>query len=449
METRLAEVPPGRSSGLWAVRQVAIDSKRQNAYRMCAVNRQSINGSPRRLPEGYVFPGVSAVVRLLLHVGERATRRPVYHPKRKKGATCSFGDRGGETMLELPRAHKIGVALAILAVLGVVQPASSQVRYGVVDLGVLEQATSGIVRGFNSANEVVGGTIGFGRGKRAFLVTNGRVENLEGLPGTDSSAALAINEDSAAVGSSNTASSIHAFIWTRRDGVQDLGTLPGDSGSQAFGINRQNEVVGYSSGEGGIEAVLWTRDGSIQGLGRLRGGDHSQAFAINEPGDVVGTSGSPGADRAFLWTRAGGMEDLGTLPGDTESSATGINNPGQVVGYSSGPSGTRAFLWTRSGGMEDLGTLPGGDSSRAFAINEVGEVVGTSGGPSGARATVWTRSGGIQDLNILIPTGSDFVLTQAVNINNPGTILAIGRDDLGQGEPHEFPTRVFLLIPGP
>ena len=147
------------------------------------------------------------------------------------------------------------------------------------------------------------------------------------------------------------------------------------------------------------------------------------------------------------------MEDLGVLPGDTQSVATGINNPGRVVGYSSSRSGeTRAFLWTRNSGMEDLGTLPGGDFSRALAINEPGDVVGTSGSPLGARATLWPRSGGIQDLNALIPAGNDFVLTHAVNINNPGTILAIGHDDLGQEEDHaihELPTRVFLLVPGP
>ena len=359
---------------------------------------------------------------------------------------------GGKTML---KAGRIYLGLAILVLVGVAQPASSQVRYSVVDLGVLEQATSSIVRGFNSANEVVGGTTGFGRGKgkRAFLVTKGKAENLEGLPGTDSSVAHAISDDSTAVGSSNTARSIHAFIWTRKDGVRDLGTLPGDSGSQAFGINRQREVVGFSSGKDGIEAVMWTRNGTIQGLGRLRAGDYSRAFAINEPGDVVGTSGRRGADRAFLWTRNRGMEDLGVLPGDTQSAATGINNPGQVVGYSSSrSSGTRAFLWTRNGGMEDLGTLPGGDFSRALAINEPGDVVGTSGSPLGARATLWPRSGGIQDLNALIPAGNDFVLTHAVNINNPGTILATGHDDLGQGEDHaihELPTRVFLLVPGP
>ena len=82
--------------------------------------------------------------------------------------------------------------------------------------------------------------------------------------------------------------------------------------------------------------------------------------------------------------------------------------------------------------MEDLGTLPGGDFSRALAINEPGDIVGTSGSPLGARATLWPGSGGIQDLNALIPAGNDFVLTHAVNINNPGTILAIGHDDLGR-----------------
>jgi probable HAF family extracellular repeat protein len=141
------------------------------------------------------------------------------------------------------------------------------------------------------------------------------------------------------------------------------------------------------------------------------------------------------------------MEDLGVLPGETESAATGINNPGQVVGYSRGPRGTRAFLWTRNGGMQDLGTLPGGDFSRALAINAPGDIVGISGSPLSARATLWARTGAIQDLNALIPAGSDFVLTQAVNINSPGTILAIGHAEIAQGHDHELPTRIFLLIP--
>src|SRR5262245_5081740 len=133
-------------------------------------------------------------------------------------------------MPNAPRAYKICLALTILVLVDITQPAFSKVKYSVTALGILEQASSSIVRGFNSANEVVGGTIGFGRGKRAFLVTGGVAEDLEGFPGTDSSVALAINDDSAAVGSSNTASSVHAFVWTRKDGEAELAALPGDRG---------------------------------------------------------------------------------------------------------------------------------------------------------------------------------------------------------------------------
>lgn len=391
------------------------------------------------------------MVRFLRIAMKAPLNAAVYHPKPKKGLTHSATE-GDKAMLQAPRAYKISFGLAILGLLGVVQPAFPADTYIPVDLGVLEQAVSGIVRGFNIAGQVVGGSIGFGPGKRAFLGRNGNSENLEGLPGTDSSESHAINENSTVVGSSNTDTSIHAFLWTRRDGIQDLGTLPGDSGSEAFGINRHNEAVGYSSGPRGIEAVLWRSDGTIQRLGRLRDDDYSRAFAINEPGDVVGTSGRPRTTRAFLWTHTRGIEDLGVLAGNTESSATGINNSGQVVGYSSGPRGTRAFVWARSGGMEDLGTLPGGDYSRALAINEHGVVVGTSGSPLGGRASIWTRGGGIQDLNTLIPARTNFVLTEAVNINDLGIILAIGHDDDGHGDNrdnHELPTRVFLLKPVP
>jgi hypothetical protein len=67
---------------------------------------------------------------------------------------------------------------------------------------VLEQGTRSTVRGFNNANEVVGGTIGFGRDKRAFLLRDGRARKSRGLPGTDARVAIAITDDSTAVGSS-------------------------------------------------------------------------------------------------------------------------------------------------------------------------------------------------------------------------------------------------------
>jgi probable HAF family extracellular repeat protein len=345
----------------------------------------------------------------------------------------------------------IAVSLAIIISLSnVAHSASPTVTYKVVDFGAVDQTLGEVVRGPDSADGVIGGSASFGFGARAFLLTNTSFENLEGLPGTDRSAAHGSNEHGAIVGSSNTATSLRAFVWTRKDGSRDLGALPGDSGSEAFGINSHNDVVGYSSGPRGIQAVLWTADGKIQGLGRLRSGDHSRAVAINELGEVIGNSGISSGTTAFLWTRKGGMVSLGTLPGDTDSMAVSINRQGQVVGYSIGPSGTQAFLWTRKGGMVGLGTLSGHDYSRALSINDAGDVVGLSGTHSRARAFFWTSSRGMEDLNSLIAMGSDFVLAEAVGINNRGTVLTIGRDDDSHADAHdnhELPARVILLVP--
>src|SRR5262245_52794762 len=66
-----------------------------------------------------------------------------------------------------------------------VHSASPPLTYRVVDLGMLEQAVGGLVRGPSAANDVVGATVVPGSGIRAFLLTNGRFENLEGFPGSD------------------------------------------------------------------------------------------------------------------------------------------------------------------------------------------------------------------------------------------------------------------------
>jgi hypothetical protein len=63
----------------------------------------------------------------------------------------------------------------------------------------VEQAQGAIVRGFNILGEAVGGSVGFGQGKRAFLVREGSAENIDALLGGDSSLAHAINEQSTVV----------------------------------------------------------------------------------------------------------------------------------------------------------------------------------------------------------------------------------------------------------
>jgi probable HAF family extracellular repeat protein len=146
------------------------------------------------------------------------------------------------------------------------------------------------------------------------------------------------------------------------------------------------------------------------------------------------------------------MEDLGTLPGHTHCEAVGINNHGEIVGHCRGPRGARGVRWPRSGGLQDLGVLAGGTYSRALAINDRGEIVGSSDGAVGVRAFLWTTSDGLQDLNARIPSPKNFILTEAVNINGHGMILATGQDDHGPGHhhgDHESPMRIFLLVPGP
>jgi probable HAF family extracellular repeat protein len=178
----------------------------------------------------------------------------------------------------------------------------------------------------------------------------------------------------------------------------------------------------------------------------------SRALAINERGDAVGSSDTGFGLHAILWPGWGSEQDLGTLPRHTTSEAVAVNGRGDIVGYSADVTGMRrAVLWQRGGGILDLGTLPGGDFSQALGINDAGDIVGTSASIFGSRAVIWTSTAALLDLNDLIAP-SAFVLTQAVGINAAGVIVAIGRDagvehTAGGHDAHEFPIRVFLLLP--
>jgi probable HAF family extracellular repeat protein len=197
----------------------------------------------------------------------------------------------------------------------------------------------------------------------------------------DLSLGLAINSQARVVGSSyNSVTTQHAFLWTKKAGMQDLGTLGGPN-STAWGINDSQQVVGEADlANGFTHAFLWTQAHGMQDLGSLLSYS-SYAYAINNAGQVVGqaffSSTSP---HAFLWTATGGMQDLGTL-GGSNSVATAINNLGQVVGYSSitGDGGTHAFLWSPQRGMQDLGTAKSYDGSYATGINDSTFIAGYSG----------------------------------------------------------------------
>jgi probable HAF family extracellular repeat protein len=344
-------------------------------------------------------------------------------------------------------AGTLFTGLVAMAVVSVPRRAEPQAAYRIVELATLDQGISQIVRRLNSSDEVVGGTLTGGR-RRGFILRQGGSDFIEPPAGSDFVAALALNDAGGVVGSMNTATTVRGFRLQRGagGGTQLLDPLPDHNASEAFGLNHRGEAVGYSSGPSGTEAVRWETSGVVHPLGTLAGGTDSRAFDVNDAGLIVGTSGSTGGKRAVLWGAGPGPEDLGTLPGGAESEATAINTGGDVVGHSRDASRLRAFLWTRQAGMRALGTPVAGQPSRALGINARGDVVGAAG----ARAVLWPGSGAPQDLNILTQSDTNTLLTEALDINARGVILALGRTDDGHA-PHdhadEAPMRVFLLIP--
>ncbi|MCA1851378.1 MAG: hypothetical protein LC647_02990 [Beggiatoa sp.] len=334
-------------------------------------------------------------------------------------------------------------------------PAQTEAAYAATELARLPEGSSRVVRAGNDAGEIVG-SAQRGGSHRGFFLKSGPLQEIGGLPGSDYSAALGINNLGQVVGSANTTTAMRAFRSRRATGIVALGTLPGDSGSVAMAINHPGQAVGYSSGPTGVRAVVWTPAGAIQALPMLPGCDSARGQAINDRGDVVGVCDTVSGPRAVLW-EGGAVQDLGTLPGDSASEALSINANGVIVGYSGDPEAQHhAVLWGSGGGpIQDLGTLPDGASSRALAINNRREVVGISEASAGDHAFLWTEQGGMQDLNGLLTSRFGFVLTQAVAIGAQGVIVAIGVDEATSADQrhdhddHELPLRVFRLVPVP
>ncbi|HKZ31467.1 MAG TPA: hypothetical protein VJ648_03825 [Vicinamibacteria bacterium] len=276
----------------------------------------------------------------------------------------------------------------------------------------------------------------------------------------------------------------HAAIYSNGAWV-DLGVPAGDQLSTLFGINSSGAAVGFSfvslpGPDNRWQAILAPANATtVQALSVLA--PDSFAYAINDGGAVVGCLNRyddvfPDPHRAFLHAN-GSVTDLHALlatnPAMDFTCARDVNNAGVVVGeFQSSTAPQRGFLY-QNGTVTLLAQSATAYLSNARAVNDTGKVVGegrlagftadhalvydvatgvisslgleTTGAfnsrpndVNGSGAVVgmmflavgehaFLASGGqVLDLNDLLPAGTEWVLQEAMSINDGGQIVGRG-----------------------
>lgn len=290
-------------------------------------------------------------------------------------------------------------------------------RYAVTVLGSPDSAAYGINRG----GDVVG-SVDTASGLHAFVYTGGVMNDI-GTLGGNFAIAQAINDSGAVVGSAyDSAGQEHGFLYSG-GAMHDIGTLGGTL-SRAYAINNAGQIVGGSTTVDNRERAFLYVAGSMQNLGALGPGARlaSQARSIDDSGTVGGTAAYTDVypedqiSHAFLYS-AGHMVDIGSLDGPY-GNVLAINDHGQAVGQTGfdGPLGDLPFLYS-GGVMSRLGTLAGDIHATARDINNLGQIVGNSGTDLDDRAFLY-ENGVMLDLNALIDPASGWRLTSANGIND-------------------------------
>ena len=192
-----------------------------------------------------------------------------------------------------------------------------------------------------------------------------QIHDLPLIPGDTSGAATAINDNRQIVGISGICDQAvgrhtakHAVLW-ENGGVTDIGNLGAQWWNTPTAINQHGDIVGFAGDPAFVEgdilhAFIWTKDNGIRHLKPLRGRvpQHvdSEAYGVNERGQVVGVScDADGVDcRAVIWDHGVYPTDLNDLKGSFPTrleTAKDINNLGEITGRAIDSTGVRtAYL---------------------------------------------------------------------------------------------------------
>ncbi len=177
------------------------------------------------------------------------------------------------------------------------------------DLPLISGDTSGVATAINDNGQIVGisgicdQAVGRHTAKHAVLWENGGVTDLGTFPAAWWNTPTAINQHGDIVGFAGDPAFVegdvlHAFMWTREDGLRPLKPLkertPQHVDSEAYGINEARQVVGVScdADQTDCRAVVW---------------DHG-AYPTDDKGEITGRAFDPttGGLIAYLAVPVGG-----------------------------------------------------------------------------------------------------------------------------------------------
>ena len=191
------------------------------------------------------------------------------------------------------------------------------------DLPLISGDSSGAATAINDNGQIVGisgicdQAVGRHTAKHAVLWENGTVTDIYlNAPAPWWNTPTAINQRGDVVGFAGDPAFvegdiIHAFMWTREDGIRQLKPLPNRTpkhvDSEAYGINEARQVVGVSCDADQVDcrAVIWDHGNTPTDLNDLKG-SYSAFLAlakdINNKGEITGRAFDPttGALIAYL-----------------------------------------------------------------------------------------------------------------------------------------------------
>ena len=185
-----------------------------------------------------------------------------------------------------------------------------------------------------------------------------QIHDLPLIPGDSSGAATAINDNGQIVGISGICDQAvgrhtakHAVLWENGTVTDIYPDAPAPWWNTPTAINQRGDVVGFAGDPAFVEgdklhAFLWTREDGIRQLKplqrRVPAHVDSEAYGINEARQIVGISCD--ADfvdcRAVVWNNGTVPTDLNELKGSYSAhleSAKDINNKGEITGRAADP----------------------------------------------------------------------------------------------------------------